>query len=169
MRGSTLQKGNLRVALFCLVSAGFTLIELILVLVLASILSVIALGRLSSTEGFAVYGYYQSTLSAVRHAQRQASARNEVIEVAVAGNGLAITCDGDANTAGFQAGAALTNPATGQDWDGTHDPPPEGVSLSGGPIIFDGLGKANTAGSFTITDVDGQSYTITVEGSGYVH
>lgn len=159
----------MEVALFFL-CAGFTLIELILILVLVSILSVIALGRLSNTESFATYGYYQSTLASMRYAQRQASARNELIQVEVGTQGLAITRDADTQTQGFQSGGAyLRNPATGQNWDGTHDPPPQGVSLSGGPVVFDGLGRANTAMSFTVTDDEGQSYTISVESSGYVH
>jgi len=153
---------------------GFTLVELVIVLVLVSVLAVVALGRLGSVEGYRAYAFYESTRAAVRHAQRQATARNELIEVAVSGNGVQITRDANPGSPGFQAGAALVNPGTGQPWDGSTEArglAPDGVSLvlSGGAVVFDGLGRASAGRSLTVTGEDGSSYTITVEPSGYVH
>jgi MSHA pilin protein MshC len=53
-------------------SAGFSLIELITVIVLLGILSVFALGRLLSPDQFAVKGFFNDTVNAARFAQKLA-------------------------------------------------------------------------------------------------
>jgi MSHA pilin protein MshC len=52
--------------------SGFSLIELITVIVLLGVLSVFALGRLSSPSQFAVKGFFDDTVNAVRFAQKLA-------------------------------------------------------------------------------------------------
>ena len=52
--------------------SGFSLIELITVIVLLGILSVFAVGRLSSPDQFAVKGFFNDTVNAVRFAQKLA-------------------------------------------------------------------------------------------------
>mgnify|MGYP000049147144 CR=1 FL=1 len=53
-------------------SAGFSLIELITVIVLLGILSVFAVGRLMSPDQFAVKVFFNDTVNAVRFAQKLA-------------------------------------------------------------------------------------------------
>jgi MSHA pilin protein MshC len=53
-------------------SAGFSLIELITVIVLLGILSVFAVGRLMSPDQFEVKVFFNDTVNAVRFAQKLA-------------------------------------------------------------------------------------------------
>jgi MSHA pilin protein MshC len=52
--------------------AGFTLIELTMVIVLIGVMSVIGLGRLSSPDQFAVKAFFNDTVNALRFAQKLA-------------------------------------------------------------------------------------------------
>lgn len=143
---------------------GFTLIELVMVMVLVGILAVVALPRLDDTA-FSEYGYAEETLSALRYARQTAIARNAKVTAAFAADGFRIcqggVCPGD----GY-----LTNPANGLPWDGSdgkQGKAPEGVSIATGlgAITFDGLGRPSASGTLVIG-----SHTLTIEAeTGYVH
>jgi MSHA pilin protein MshC len=68
-------------------SAGFSLIELITVIVLLGILSVFALGRLLSPDQFAVKGFFNDTLNAVRFAQKLAVSTGCDVQVEMKASG----------------------------------------------------------------------------------
>lgn len=151
---------------------GFTLIELIMVIIVLGVLAVVALPRFNDA-GFSEYGYAEETLSALRYARQMAIAGNTHVTVQFSSDGFRVcrgdTCPGD----GY-----LNNPAAGQPWDGTalkRGKSPAGVSIASTvpAVIFDGLGRPRDAsgsltnGSHTLTI---GSHPLTIEPeTGYVH
>lgn len=69
---------------------GFTLIELISVVVLLSILGVVALSRFDSVSGFDSAGYFFDTLNAVRFGQKLAVATGCRIQVTISASQYAL-------------------------------------------------------------------------------
>jgi MSHA pilin protein MshC len=65
---------------------GFTLIELISIVVLLSILGVAAFSRLGNMNEFKSAGFYYDTVSALRYAQKLAISTGCVVEVKISTN-----------------------------------------------------------------------------------
>ncbi|MEW6765910.1 MAG: GspH/FimT family pseudopilin [Pseudomonadota bacterium] len=147
-------------------SGGFTLIELVVVMVLIGALSVVVIPRLSDTT-FMEYGYSEELLSALRHARQTAVTRNTGISVAFATDGFRV-CQADVCPA--SGGNYLTNPASGQPWDGSaagRGKAPEGVGIATALalVTFDGLGRPSASGTLAVAD-----HALTIEAeTGYVH
>ena len=143
---------------------GFSLVELILVLVLLGILSAIVLPRFTQT-GVAAYGYSEEMASAIRFAQQSAVAANQPITLVFTTGGYRI-CRGSLCPSD---GDFLINPGSGQPWDGNRSGRgqiPVGVTLSPSTsLTFDGLGVPSQGLLLQIDD-----YTIRIEaGTGHVH
>jgi MSHA pilin protein MshC len=136
-------------------SHGFSLIELVVVMVIAAILAALAIPRLTDRETQASW-YAEQVRTGLRYAQRQAVAQRRLVYVDVQAAQVRL-CYAPACT----AGTLLTQLSNGQDYV---LPAPAGVTLAPvGVISFDGLGQS--AG--TTLAVGG--HTITVQaGTGYV-
>lgn len=93
--------------------SGFSLIELIAVLLLLGILSVFALGRLASPDQFAVKGFFDDTVTAVRFAQKLAVSTGCDVQVNITSAGYQLrrssTCVAD--DYGTVTGVVVDNPA----------------------------------------------------------
>ena len=74
--------------------SGFSLIELIAVILLLGILSVFALGRLSNPDQFAVKGFFDDTVNAVRFAQKLAVSTGCDVQVSMAAAGYQLRRSG---------------------------------------------------------------------------
>ena len=138
--------------------AGFTLTELVVVIVIATILSAFAISRIS-TQGFDTEGFANRAAAMVRYAQKLAISQRRTVVVVTTASNIRL-CYADAGCA-----------------SAVHEPPgtapfsynvPSGVSLSATTVSFNGLGKPGAAATITVTgDV---ARTITVEAeTGYVH
>lgn len=133
--------------------AGFTLIELIAVMVIVGIIAVTASARFASTDLARLQASRDDLVAALFFAQQTAMARdNIVVTVSTGGvdvmeNGSSITLHQDAYPLTFAAGVTA-EPA---------------VSFS-----YDKLGRTTSA-SITLTADDGSFATVTVDGSGYAH
>lgn len=150
---------------------GFTLVELILVIVLIGILAAVATPRIMVGNDFNVQGFHDETLAYLRYAQKTAIAQRRTVCVlfavnsatlSVASAATATTCDTALRGPKGEVPAKVTG-AT----DMLYVPTP-------GNFNFDGLGQpVDAAGAALGTQtiqISGAARTITVEtGTGYVH
>lgn len=140
--------------------AGFTLFELLIVIVLLSILSVFALGGLFDQDEFAARGFFDDTVNAVRFAQKLAISTGCEVEVAISASGYQLSQKGPPNCA-TGAFIPVKNPANrGKNY----------VNLSSGfslspvtSITFDARGIPLSGSDATIT-LSGTSYSFEVDG-----
>ena len=123
---------------------GFTLIELIIVIILAGILSVVALPRIASNT-FDERGFHDSVKSVLQHARHVAIASRRFVCVDVADGVVSLTRDEalpDGKTS-IECNAALTLLFPEKSCASTNQIcAPKGVFISGtSNLIFDPLGR----------------------------
>lgn len=146
---------------------GFTLAELIIVLLLTGILAVVAIPRFVQTSEFASRGARDYVASGLRYAQKSAVAMRRNVCVDVGASALVVTyATASGSGQPCAAGNTLPNPATGQPFASTSYE--QGASVSTPTaIVFDALGRASPAATISVT---GHASPITVEAeTGYVH
>jgi MSHA pilin protein MshC len=154
---------------------GFTLAELIIVMILIGILAVVAIPRLFDQSGFAARGTRDFVGSALRYAQKSAVAMRRNVCVDVGTASLAITYASAAGSA--QACAAVNTvaePGTGQPF-ASHTYP-QGASVAAATsLVFDALGRPMSASLVLLSatqsiTVTGNATPVTIEPeTGYVH
>lgn len=153
--------------------AGFTMIELIMVLVLMGILATVALPRFNFS-GFDEVGFRDKVRATLEFARKSAVAQRRITCVALAGNNLTLTID-DVTPETAGAGACprqLTLPAADAACGGPTNAvcAPAGVALAGpAALSFDALGRPSAGAVYNIAGGT-VNQTITVEAeTGYVH
>ena len=151
--------------------SGFTLIELIMVIILLGMLAVFASPRIFNSDGFNARGFHDETLAFLRYAQKTAIAQRRIVCVAFTGDSASLSIASVAATATCDTG--LRGPKG--DSPGTITAK-AGTSYSITPtnFKFDGLGQSvDGAGALLSTQtiqVDGAASSIKVEAvTGYVH
>ncbi|KAF0164707.1 MAG: MSHA pilin protein MshC [Rhodocyclaceae bacterium] len=151
---------------------GFTLIELVTVMLLVGILAFVVLPRLELLRGFDEIGYRDKVKATLEYARKSAVAQRRNVRVALAGNNLTLTIDNDVPDGGA-AGTyprSLSLPAKDNACGGPTNQicAPANVTLTGpATLTFTPLGRPDAAKSFTVS---GGAGTITVEAeTGYVH
>ena len=130
--------------------AGFSLVELIAVIILLGILGVVALGRFSGGDAIAARGFFDDTVTAVRFAQKLAVSSGCDVRVITTAAGYELrqssTCSAD------DFSAAVVNPANrGNAYRNIGMP--AGFALTAGTITFDARGQREGATSdFTLSN-----------------
>ena len=159
---------------------GFTLIELIMVIVMLGVLAVFAAPRIFNSSDFYAMGFHDETLALLRYAQKTAIAQRRTVCVAFTTTTSTLSI---APTAGTTACVAGDVALIGPNKNCTAGAPAgskgcitakDGVTYSAFPptLMFDGLGQP-TAASLTVQVTTGGvaiAKTVTIEPStGYVH
>ncbi len=143
---------------------GFTLVELIAIILLAGILASVAGPRFFNATTFTSRGYADEAAGFLRYAQKLAMARRGTVTVQIDGTGLALC-------------ATAANPCTDTPpWPGPQgDTPyradvPQGVSLatSAASFTFDPRGQPSRGVTLSITGDTTRTLTVEAE-TGYVH
>ena len=144
---------------------GFSLIELIVVIILMAILVGIAAPRFFSSGAFEGPAFVQELASAARYAQKLAVISGCPVELEVSATGYALRqpeLTTPPCTGALTMTLAVKHPGTGEDFTATV---PGGVAIGGASTVrFNASGVPDAAGSFTIA---GQTVFITPD-SGYV-
>lgn len=156
---------------------GFTMIELIMVLVMLGVLAVFAAPRLTITQDVQANGFHDATLAYLRYAQKMAVAQRRTVCVTWSSGGAGLTL-AMASAAGattcapsvaligpkFETPAALVAPA------GVTYGTPQPTNFN-----FDALGQPLSAAGAVLAanqtlKVANQNKVITIEArTGYVH
>lgn len=151
---------------------GFTLIELIMVMVIIGVLAIAAIPRFADRQTFEARGFHDQTLAMLRFAQKTAVAQRADVFVNVNGatSTLCLTYIADINCTNSTPLQIVLNPADQQKFSKTAA---TGITIaaSASPFSFSALGKPDTdeAVAVSITG-DGVTRSITVEReTGYVH
>ena len=148
--------------------SGFTLVELVMVLVMLGVLAVFAAPRMFNRNNFEARGFHDQTLATLRFAQKTAIAQRRVVCVAFTINTVTLT------RASLEASNVCDTAVAGP----TGDPvlqAPVNVAFTASPAAFrfDGLGQALPAIALPAVrsmQVVNAGRTITVEEvTGYVH
>jgi len=145
---------------------GFTLTELILVIVLLGILSAVALPRFFGRSDFDERVFFDDTLNAVRYAQKVAVATGCQTRLVIAGNSYALlredNCDG--STPSFDNNLTVVAPTTGNtDYTGSQS----GVVLtaSQAETTFDAIGRIDPTTSIIDNTINVGSRQITIKAA----
>lgn len=164
-------------------SAGFTMVELIVTMVVLGILAVTVLPRMDALQGFDEIGFRDQVKATLEYARKSAVAGRRWVCASIAdgdGDGrseLAISRDaadpGARTAATVNCTIALTLPGTSTN---SVEAPAAVTVFSGPALVFDALGRpwtsasssVSTAASYTLTG--GSTATVIVEAeTGYVH
>lgn len=134
--------------------SGFTLIELVVVILLVGILSFVAIPRFFQTSGFTERNAAEEILTAFRYAQQLAMSRGGNVQVVINGNNYQIQI----------AGTPVANP----NGSGTYNVNlPGGITATNTAITFDNLGRPtpNVQANIVVG-----AYTVRIEQeTGYAH
>lgn len=147
-------------------SIGFSLIELIVVIVLMAILIGVAAPRFFGRGDFEAPAFAQELASAARYAQKLAVVSGCPVNLTVTAASYALYQPQETTpvcTGTLTMTLAVKHPATGNSFSGTA---PTGIALGGtlGTVTFSAAGLPNAPASYAVGDLD---VTIAAN-SGYV-
>lgn len=168
-----------------LVQRGFTLIELIMVVVILGALAVYAAPRIFNNQDFYARGFHDETMAYLRYAQKTAIAQRRTVCVTFGANSLTLAAALNAPTAAA-ANADCTVAVAATTFRGPKGESPPMLEAKGTVTYtaatpaalnfnFNGLGQPTTSAGVVLTaartlQVNGATKSITVEAeTGYVH
>ncbi|MDD5295931.1 MAG: GspH/FimT family pseudopilin [Rhodocyclaceae bacterium] len=149
-------------------SAGFTLVELVMVLVVMGILAATAIPSMTGRRTVDAPGYADQVRQSLKYGRRLAVSQRRNVCVAAGAAGLVLT-QALVSGSGSSCVKAVGDPLSGT---ALNLVPPGGIALSSSApsFVFDGQGRL-VGGAVTLSVAgDGQTRVITVESeTGYSH
>lgn len=136
-------------------SRGYSLLELVVVLVVAGILAAITIPQFNQTQVDASW-YQEQVRSALRYAQRQAVAQRRDVYVVVSATAVRLCYD-----AACTVGKEVSDFATGAPF--TTKAAPSGVTLVPQTFSFNSMGQPSAGAPFAVDAV------VVEADTGYVH
>jgi len=137
---------------------GFTLVELVVVLLILGIIGINIGTRFFSSSSFSERKVADELIDAIRYTQHLAMSRSSTFRIVTSSNSYSVQDAG---------GIAIANPNRSGDYTVSV---PSNTSLSAITISFNGLGQPTPTTDSNIVIGSGTPFTITVEGeTGYAH
>jgi MSHA pilin protein MshC len=155
----------------CLCITGFTLIELIAIMVVIGVLAIAAIPRLGGTTAFEARGFADVAVSMIRSAQKNAVAKRRYVCLDITGNkNIIISLDPNEADNGHvpNCSSSMAGPTGKSPYSETA---PSGVTITNAALIFLPSGALNGGGDAAITVAAGSepNRLITVVGqTGHV-
>jgi MSHA pilin protein MshC len=156
---------------------GFTLVELIVVIILVSILAVVAISRFTGVAGFNTQGFNDRVIESLRYAQKQAIAKRRNVCVTFASAAVSFTYASAAGS-GAVCNTNLSGPAGQSPYSVvpenksvvTFSPVPAGLTFSalGQPIVTSSGLPLAAAQTITISGDGTRTFSVEPD-TGYVH
>lgn len=144
---------------------GFTLVELVIVIMILALVSAIAGPRFFDRTAFEERGFYDEVVTAARYAQRLAVATGCDVQFNITGNSYSLNQRAtNCTTGAFTRG--VSNPATGATTFTGASSSGIAASMTTNPVVFDALGRATDLTDRTVT-VGGRTFQI-VGATGFV-
>lgn len=127
---------------------GFTLMELIVVIVLLGILAAFAFPRLNIL-GYQQTGFFQQSLAAIRYAQQQAIGSGCHVQVTISTSGCNLVWTGGPAASCPGSGTPIVNPARGTSNFCAGSQPAGNPSAN---FVFDHIGRPSAAQTITFAN-----------------
>ena len=136
---------------------GFSLIELIAVVMLLAILGVVALGRIGGMDGYQSLGFYNDTVNGLRYGQKLAMATGCRVQARVTAGGWQLFQGDSCNSASYSlpvADPAQRNQAYART-------APSGIGISpAATLVFTPQSTVEGIAADQSFTIDGRSFTV---------